>query len=86
MLYPAPPAWAHFLPGYGGFRVLTDAMLTPGFTQDGALLIALAWLAGAAVAADLLFRHSMRTARQKVLPRTGGAASVLTAAVIHTDP
>ncbi len=63
MLYPAPPAWAHFLPGYGGFRVLTDALLTPGFTQGGALLIALAWLAGAAVAAGLLFRRNMRTAR-----------------------
>jgi hypothetical protein len=33
MLYPAPPASAHFLPGYDGFRVLTDAMLTPGFTR-----------------------------------------------------
>ncbi len=33
MLYPAPPAWAHFLPGYGGFRVPADAMLTPGFPR-----------------------------------------------------
>src|SRR6266567_1751199 len=83
MLYPAPPAWAHFLPGYGGFRVLTDALLTPGFTQGGALLIALAWLAGAAVAAGLLFRRNMRTARRKVFPGTGGATSVLTAAVVE---
>jgi len=83
MLYPAPPAWAHFLPGYGGFRVLTDALLTPGFTRGGALLIALAWLAGAAVAAGLLFRRNMRTARRKVFPGTGGATSVLTAAVVE---
>jgi hypothetical protein len=63
MLHPAPPAWAHFLPGYGGFRVLTDAILTPSFSQTGPLLTALAWLAAATVAAALLFRHNMHTSR-----------------------
>jgi hypothetical protein len=86
MLYPAPPGLAHFLPGYGGFRVLTDAMLTPGFTQGGALLIAPAWLADAAVAAGLLFRHNMRTARRTAFPGPSCATSVLTAAVIDTQP
>lgn len=63
MLHATPPAWAHFLPGYGGFRVLTSAVLTNGFGQAGPLLIALAWLAGATVAAALLLRRNTRTAR-----------------------
>src|SRR5262249_30895960 len=62
MLHATPPAWAHVLPGYGGFRVLTSAVLTHGFSQAGPLLIALAWLAGATAAAGLLFRYNMRTA------------------------
>jgi len=63
MLHPAPPTWAHFLPGYGGSRVLTSAVLTHSFSQIGPMLTALAWLAGATVAAALLFSHSMHTAR-----------------------
>ncbi len=62
MLLTTPPAWAHYLPGYGGFRILTNAILTPGLTQGRPLLIALAWLAGAALSASLLFGHNMRTA------------------------
>ena len=62
MLHTSPPAWAHFLPGYGGFQMLTHAILTRGSTQDGPLLAALAWLAGVGVAAALLFRRNMRTA------------------------
>ena len=31
MLHATPPDWAHFLPGYGGFRVLTNAILTHTF-------------------------------------------------------
>src|SRR6266705_5621289 len=72
MLHTTPPAWAHYLPGYGGFRILTDAILTHNFDQAGPLLIALAWLAGAAVAASVVFRRSMRTAhrRGRTLPRS----------------
>ena len=62
MLHAAPPAWAHFLPAYEAFRILTDAILTHGFSRGGPLLIALAWLAGATVAASLVFRHNMRAA------------------------
>jgi len=53
----------YFCPGYGGFRVLTGAVLTHGFCQVGPLLITLAWLTGAAVAASVAFRRCMRTAR-----------------------
>jgi len=70
MLRPAPQAWAHVLPGYGGFRVLTSAILTPGFSQTGPLLLALAWLAGATVAAALLFRHNMQTTRGRKASRS----------------
>jgi hypothetical protein len=63
MLHATPPGWAHLLPGYGGFRMLTNAVLIDGLAQVGPLLAALAWLAGAGVAAGLLFRHNMRTAR-----------------------
>jgi len=62
MLHPVPAGWAHFLPGYGGSRVLIDAIMTPAFTQARPLLIALAWLAGLLAAAALLFRHTMRAA------------------------
>lgn len=49
--------------GYGGSRILTNAILTHGVPQISALLIALAWLAATTVVAGLLFRHNMRTAR-----------------------
>jgi hypothetical protein len=76
MLHATPPAWAHLLPGYGGFQLLTNAILTHSPIQGGPLLIALAWLTGVAVAASLLFRQNMRTAGQGRLPqrRLAGAA------------
>jgi hypothetical protein len=76
MLHSVLPAWAHFLPGYGGFRVLTYAILTPTFNQTGPLLIALAWLAGLTIAAAVVFRHSMRPARapSRRGPRTDARA------------
>ena len=69
------PAWAHFLPGYGGFRMLTNAVLSHGFTQAGPLLTALAWLTGTAVAAALLFGRNMRTAGARAEPVAGAARS-----------
>ena len=63
MLHSTPPTWAHLLPGYGGYRILTNAVLTHGAPQAGPLLIAFAWLAATTVIASLLFRRNMRTAR-----------------------
>jgi hypothetical protein len=77
MLRATPPAWAHFLPGYGGFRILTNAIVASGAIHVGPLLIALGWLGGAAVAAAVLFRHNMRAARgapRAIPPRQGPAA------------
>ena len=62
MLHQTPPTWAHLLPGYGGFRILTNAVLTPGFPQTDPLLIALARLAAVTAAAGLPFRHNMQVA------------------------
>jgi hypothetical protein len=63
MLYPSPPTGAHILPGYGGFRILTSAILTGSFSQARPLLIALTWLAAAtAAAAAVVFRRNLRTA------------------------
>ena len=65
---------AYLLPGYGGSRVLTDAILTNGSGQVNLLLTALAWLAGATVAAALLFRHNMQTARAHALALPAAAS------------
>ena len=62
MLHPTPPAWAHFLPGYGSFHVLTNSILTHGLGAPGPILAALAWLVGLTLAASMAFRHNMRTA------------------------
>jgi hypothetical protein len=64
MLHPTLPAWARFLPGYGGSRILYDGLLTTAFTQGWPLLIALAWLAGLTLAVIAAFRHTMPAARQ----------------------
>ncbi len=62
MLRDQPAAWAAYVPGYGGSRVLIDTALTPGFDQIRPLLIGLAWLAGLAVAVTMLFRRVTRPA------------------------
>jgi hypothetical protein len=77
MLYPSPPTWAHFLPGYGGFKVLTSAILTDSFSQTGPPLIALAWLAAVTAAAIVVLRRNLRIA-VRVTP--GRAPRRLTAA------
>ncbi|MDN3027854.1 hypothetical protein [Streptomyces sp. S.PB5] len=63
MLHPTPPAWAHALPGYGASRVLTDAALTPGLDETGALPIALARTVGPTLTAALLLRSTMSPSR-----------------------
>jgi hypothetical protein len=77
MLHPTPPTWAHLLPGYGGFRILANAVLTNARPQAAPLLAALAWLAATAVIAGLLFRRNMRTARRS---RSGVAGTPSTSA------
>ena len=67
MLHQTPPTWAHLLPGYGGFRIPANAVLTPGFPQTDPLLIALARLAAVTAAAGLLFRHNMQVASVSAL-------------------
>ena len=42
----APPTWATFMPAHGAVRVLLDGAFTPTFDEIGALVLALAWLAG----------------------------------------
>jgi hypothetical protein len=51
MLRADPAAWATFLAGFGGMRVLLDGGLTLAFDQTRALLIAGLWLVGLAIAA-----------------------------------
>ena len=65
MLHGEPAGWAHYLPGYGGYRVLIDATVTGDFDQTRALLIGLAWLTALAVAAAVLFRRAVRPATRQ---------------------
>jgi len=58
MLRGEPAPWARYLPGYGGTRLLIDGALTASLDETRALLIALAWLAGLAVAATALFHRA----------------------------
>jgi hypothetical protein len=63
MLHPVSPGWAHALPGYGPSRVLVDGALTPTFDEWGALVIALAWVAGLLLAVGLVYRRTTHLAR-----------------------
>ena len=72
MLYTQPPAWVHFLPGYGPMQVLLNGALAGTFDETRSLLIALAWLAGLLFAAALVFRRTMRTARTPATQRPLG--------------
>lgn len=60
MLRTEPAAWAQYLPGYGGVRVLIDGALTATFDETRTLLLALAWLAALALAATALFDLAAR--------------------------
>jgi hypothetical protein len=55
MLHATPPTWAHFLPGYGSFQLLSNAILTGSAGQLWQLLAALGWLGAATAAAGSLF-------------------------------
>ncbi|MBK5224684.1 MAG: hypothetical protein JJE52_17770 [Acidimicrobiia bacterium] len=53
----APPAWATYLPGHGGVRLLLDGAFTPTFDELGALVLALGWLVGVTCLAALQFHR-----------------------------
>ena len=56
MLRAQPEAWAQFLPGYGGVRLLLDGVATAGFDETRGLALAAAWaLAALAAAAWLIY-------------------------------
>jgi hypothetical protein len=63
MLRAEPPAWAQYLPGYGGIRVMLDGGLTEGFDETRGLLIALAWLTALAVTATAALHRTARSNR-----------------------
>jgi hypothetical protein len=53
-----PPTWAHYLPGYGGTRILVDGAVTESFDEFGSLILASGWIGLLGVAAVLLFRRT----------------------------
>jgi len=59
MLHATPPTWGHYLPGYGGSRLLVEGAISPVFNQTGAVLIGLGWVVGLTAVAILLCRATM---------------------------
>jgi hypothetical protein len=57
MLRGEPATWAHWLPGYGGTRVVIDGALTSGFDEVTGLAVGSAWIAVLLIAASLLLRN-----------------------------
>lgn len=62
MLRGEPAAWAQYLPGYGGTRLVMDGALTASFDETRALLTALGWIAALTVAVALVFRRTTQPA------------------------
>lgn len=58
MLSTQPDQWEHWLPGYGGTRLVLDGALTSGFDEMVPLVYATAWLVGLAAATGLMWRRS----------------------------
>jgi uncharacterized membrane protein YecN with MAPEG domain len=63
MLSTQPDQWAHWLPGYGGTRLVIDGALTAGFDETRPLVYAVAWLVGLALTTALVWRRSSAVAR-----------------------
>lgn len=76
MLRGEPAAWARWLPGYGGIRVVLDGGLTPGFDEAGSVALALGWIAVFLVLASAVLAPRVSRAR-------GPSAS---STVRHTQP
>ncbi|WP_107706272.1 ABC transporter permease [Nocardioides allogilvus] len=56
MLRGEPASWAHWLPGYGGTRVMIDGALTSGFDEAASLTLGLGWIAVLLLTATVLLR------------------------------
>ena len=56
MLRGEPATWAHWLPGYGGTRVMIDGALTSGFDEATSLALGLGWITVVLLAATVLLR------------------------------
>jgi hypothetical protein len=56
MLRGEPAAWAHWLPGYGGTRVMVDGALTSGFDEATSLTMGIGWITVLLLAATMLLR------------------------------
>jgi len=65
MLPGGPPAWGAFMPARGASRVLIDGAFTGRFDEGAYLLLALAWLAGLAAAAAIVFQRRIGTATRR---------------------
>ena len=77
MLRGEPPAWAHWLPGYGGSRVMIDGALTHGFDEAASLAVGICWIAGLLLAVIVLLRGMAGSSvtRTDQLPRTKPAVA-----------
>jgi hypothetical protein len=56
MLRGEPATWAHWLPGYGGTRVMIDGALTGGFDEATSLALGIGWVTVLLLVASLLLR------------------------------
>jgi len=65
MLSTQPDEWAHWLPAYGGTRLVLDGALTPGFDETRALVYAVAWLSGLAVTTALVWQRTSAVSRPR---------------------
>jgi hypothetical protein len=59
MFHATPMRLAFLLPGYAPTRVMLDGAFSHTFNAGGNLLLAIAWLAGLAVAVYLLLRRAV---------------------------
>jgi hypothetical protein len=63
MLSTQPDQWAHWLPGYGGTRLVLDGALTVGFDETRALVYAAVWLSGLAVTTAVVWQRTSAVSR-----------------------
>jgi hypothetical protein len=74
MLSTQPDEWAHWLPGYGGTRLVLDGALTASFDEGLPLLYAGLWLIGLGLAAGLMWSRTSAVPRRRQAPRGLGSS------------